>query len=251
MKISKREQIIIALLESRGMISVQELSQILDVSLSTLRKQLAAMQEQGLLIRTYGGVMSVNRVPDETFESKLHKNIAEKRRIAAFARRFVSNGAAIALGSGTTVYDLCMRMEGLNKVVAFTNSMQAGDYLSRFEGLEVHICGGIIRGQTGSIIGGEAVEYFRSLRHVDCAFIGCDAIDENGDIYSENLSVATAEKNILLCAKRRYILCDSSKFGKTALARIANLSDCDALITDSAGGQSAEIYRTMTEVHQV
>ena len=86
MKATRREQEIIALLESRGELSVKDLSSILDVSLSTLRKQLAVMQENGLVIRTYGGVMSVNRVPDETFESKLHKNITEKRRIAEKAR---------------------------------------------------------------------------------------------------------------------------------------------------------------------
>ena len=64
MKATRREQEIIALLESRGELSVKDLSAILDVSLSTLRKQLAAMQQNGLVIRTYGGVMSVNRVPD-------------------------------------------------------------------------------------------------------------------------------------------------------------------------------------------
>ena len=71
MKTARREQRIIGLLESRGEISVGELSEILDISVSTLRKQLAVMQQNGLLIRTYGGGMSVNRGPDERFESKL------------------------------------------------------------------------------------------------------------------------------------------------------------------------------------
>ena len=251
MKISKREEEIIALLESRGKISSLELSELLGISPSTLRKQLSDMQDRGLLIRTYGGVMSVNRVPDETFESKLRKNVAEKRRIAEAAYRLIPNGATVALGSGTTVYGLCMLMEDRNRVTVYSNSMQAADYLSRFTGLEVHICGGIIRSQTGSIIGKEVAEYFRGLKQVDCAFIGCDAIDENGEIFSENLSVATAEKNILLCAKRRYILCDSGKLGKTELARIASLSECDGLITGEAGSRAAEPYRSMVDVQLV
>ena len=89
MKTARREQKIIGLLESRGEISVSELSDILEISVSTLRKQLAVMQQKGLLIRTYGGVMSVNRVPDESFESKLRKNVAEKRKIAERARALV------------------------------------------------------------------------------------------------------------------------------------------------------------------
>lgn len=245
-KTSKREQTIIALLESRGRISALELSRLLGISASTLRKQLADMQERGLLIRTYGGVMSVNRVPDETFESKLRKSVSEKRRIAEAARKLIPAGATVALGSGTTVYGLSMLMDDLSRAVVYSNSMQTADYLSRFTDLEVHICGGIIRSQTGSIIGNEVAEYFRELRQVDYAFIGCDAIDESGEVFSENLSVATAEKNILLCAKHRYILCDSTKLGKTSLARITSLRECDGLITGDTGSRELERYRELT-----
>ena len=127
---------------------MNELSKLLDISVSTLRKQLAMMQENGLLIRTYGGVMSVNRVPDETFESKMHKNIAEKNRIAERARRLVPKGCTIALGSGTTVYGLSTLLGDLEKTTVYVNSMQAADYLSRCAGLEVHICSGIIRSRS-------------------------------------------------------------------------------------------------------
>lgn len=77
MKTSIREQKIISILESRGEMSVNALSEQLGVSVSTLRKQLADMQERKLIIRTYGGVMSANRFPDETFDSKLHKSVSE------------------------------------------------------------------------------------------------------------------------------------------------------------------------------
>ena len=248
MKATKREQRIIALLESRGELSVKELSSILEVSLSTLRKQLAVMQKNGLVIRTYGGVMSVNRVPDETFDSKLHKNIAEKRKIAEKARAIVPSGASIAMGSGTTVYGLSNLLDDLQHGTIYTNSMQAADYLSRVAGLEVHISGGIIRSHTGTIIGNEVAEYFRGLKEVDYAFIGCDAIDANGEIFSENLSVATVEKTILMSARHKYILCDSSKLGKTAVARIANLTACDGLITCQSEHSASEKYALLTDV---
>ena len=248
MKATRREQEIIALLESRGELSVKDLSSILDVSLSTLRKQLAVMQENGLVIRTYGGVMSVNRVPDETFESKLHKNITEKRRIAEKARSLVPNGAALALGSGTTVFGLANLLDDLPHATVYTNSMQAADYLSRSAGLEVHISGGIIRSHTGTIIGNEVAEYFRSLRQVDYAFIGCDAIDLRGEVYSDNISVAAAEKTILLSAKHKYILCDPSKIGKTAVAHITSLSVCDGLITCRSASDIAESFQFVSKV---
>ncbi len=248
MKVAKREQTIISLLESRGEISVNELSSILDVSVSTLRKQLAVMQAEGLVIRTYGGVMSVNRVPDESFDSKMQKNISEKRRIAEKARSLIPNGATIALGSGSTVFCLGNLLDDLTKGVIYTNSMQTADYLARCGGLEVHISGGIIRGRTGTIIGNDVVETFSGLKQVDYAFIGCDAIDGKGEIYSDNLSVATSEKKILLSAKHKYIVCDSSKIGKTAVAHIASLKICDGLITCSAGNHLVDNFSIFTKV---
>lgn len=246
MKTAIREQKIIGFLESRGAMSVEALSALLGVSVSTLRKQLAVMQENGLVIRTYGGVMPVNRVPDETFESKLHKNIFEKRRIAECARTLIPNGAAVALGSGTSVYGLANLLDDLPKGTVYTNSMQAADLLARCPGLEVHISSGIIRSHTGTIFGSEAAEYFRSLKQVDYAFIGCDAIDSRGVVLSDNLSVASVEKIILNCARRKYILCDSSKLGQSAVARVTELSGCDGLITMHS--PAAENYASMTRL---
>ena len=243
MKTVKREQMIIALLESRGELSVNELSSILDISVSTLRKQLSSMQANGLIIRTYGGVMAVNRVPDETFESKLHKNVAEKRRIAKKARALCRPGASISLGSGTTVYSLGHLLSDLSVGNIYTNSMQVADYLSSCPGLEVHICSGIIRSHTGTIIGSEASDYFRSMRQVDYAFVGCDAINSNGDVFSDNLSVASVEKTLLLNARHKYILCDSSKLGKSSVAHITNLEVCDGLITCPSGNSEAELLK--------
>ena len=246
MKTAKREQKIIGFLESRGAMSVEELSHLLDVSVSTLRKQLAVMQESGLVIRTYGGVMPVNRVPDETFESKLHKNIAEKRRIAELARTLIPAGATIALGSGTTIYGLANLLDDLPKGTIYTNSMQSADLAARCQDLEVHLSSGILRSPTGTIIGSEAAEYFRSLRGVDYAFVGCDAIDSSGAVLSDNLSVASVEKLILSCARHKYILCDNSKLGQSAVARVTHLKDVDGLIT--AQSPAAEVYAPQTKL---
>ena len=103
MKTGIREQKIISILESRGEMSVSALSEYLGVSVSTLRKQLADMQSRKLIIRTYGGVMSANRFPDETFDSKLHKSVSEKRRIATRARQLVHDGDSISLGSVSVI----------------------------------------------------------------------------------------------------------------------------------------------------
>lgn len=230
MKTSIREQKIISILESRGEMSVSALAEHLDISVSTLRKQLADMQSRRLIIRTYGGVMSANRFPDETFDSKLHKSVAEKRRIALRARQLVHNGDTISLGSGTTVYALSNLLDDLDSATVYTNSMQAADFLAHCGSLDVHICGGIIRSATGTIIGNEAYNFFNGIC-VDYAFISCDAIDDDGEVYSDNIAVAAVESAVLKNARHKFILCDSSKLGKRSVARIVNIRECDALIT--------------------
>ncbi|MDD6090302.1 MAG: DeoR/GlpR family DNA-binding transcription regulator [Clostridiales bacterium] len=239
MKTTVREQKIISLLESRGEMSVNELSAILDVSVSALRKQLADMQNRKLIIRTYGGVMSINPVPAESFDSKLHKSVSEKRRIATEARALISDGSSISLGSGTTVFALSNLLDDFNSGSIYTNSMQAADYLARCAAPDVHICGGIIRSATGTITGNEAYNFFRNIR-VDYAFISCDAIDEDGVVYSDNLSVATVESAVLCNADHRFVLCDSTKLGKRSIATIGKLSDCEALITGANIGSVAD-----------
>ena len=124
--------------------------------------------------------------------------------------------------------------------------MQAADLLARCPGLEVHISSGILRSRTGTIIGSEAAEYFRALKPVDYAFIGCDAIDSGGVGLSDSLSVAAVEKIVLDCAKHKYILCDSTKLGQSAVARVTELKDCDGLITLHSNG--AEEYEPFTKI---
>ena len=123
MKTSIREQKIISTLESRGEMDVKELSEILNISVSTLRKQLSDMQDKKLIIRTYGGVMSVNQFPDETFDSKLHKNVSEKRRMATKARSLIPEGSSVSLGSGTSAFALSNLLDDMNRASIYTNSM--------------------------------------------------------------------------------------------------------------------------------
>lgn len=250
MKIQKREQRIISLLEMRGEVSVTELSAILDCSVSTIRKHLAVMEENGLLIRTYGGARVIDRTLDESFDSKSHKSVQEKQKIAKKAKTLIPAGAVIALGSGTTVYGFSALLDSLPAGIVHTNSIQVAVYLSNFPKLETHVVGGIVRGRTGTIIGSEVTGYFNDLKQtkIDYAFIGCDAIDANGDIFNDNLAVATAERTLLFSAEKRFILCDSSKFGKRSTAYIANLRDCSGLITSGAQTVIMDTYKGLTNV---
>lgn len=247
MKKEEREQRIISLLDARNEMSVEEMGRILGISPSTLRKQLAEMQSKGLIIRTYGGVMSVNQVMDESFDSKLHKNTSEKLRMAIRARTLIEEGMSVALASGTSIYALCNAMNDLRNVVVYTNSMNAAEFLGRCPSLEVHVCGGIIRSHTGTIIGNDVHRFFAKL-DIDVAFFCCDSIDLEGNIYSDNLATATSEYSVIMNAKKKYLLCDSTKIGKKSIAKITSLEEIDGLITGSVAEEIPGCFKDMTDI---
>ena len=247
MKKAEREQRIISLLDSRAEMSVEEMGRILNISASTLRKQLAEMQKKGLIIRTYGGVMSVNQVLDESFDSKQHKNTSEKMRMAVMARSLIEPGMAISLGSGTSVYSLGSAMNDLSSGTVYTNSMQVADYLGRCPSLEVHVCGGIIRSHTGTIIGNDVLKFFEK-HPSDIAFFSCDAVDSDGIVYSDNLATASSEYAVMMNAKKVYLLCDSTKIGKKSTAKITTLSECTAIITGTESEGIADDFKLVTEL---
>ena len=247
MKKSEREQRIISLLDSKAEMSVEEMGRMLSISASTLRKQLAEMQKKGLIIRTYGGVMSVNQVLDESFDSKLHKNTSEKMRMAVTARALIEEGMAVSLGSGTSVYAVGSAMNDLTGGTVYTNSMQVAEYLGRCPALEVHVCGGIIRSHTGTIIGNDVLKFFEQ-HPSDIAFFSCDAVDSDGVVYSDNLATASSEYAVIMNAKLVYLLCDSTKIGKKSTAKITTLNKCTALITGIESEGIADEFKRQTKV---
>ena len=247
MKKNDREQRIISILDSKREMSVEELSSTLNISPSTLRKQLADMQKRGLIIRTYGGVLSVDPVADESFDSKMHKSSSEKLRIAIKARTLINEGASVAMGSGTSVYALANAMNDLSRGTVYTNSMQVAEYLGPYPALEVHVCGGIIRSHTGTMIGNDVTKFFEKLS-IDIAFVGCDAIDSAGNVCSDNLATATSEHAVISRAKKTFVLCDSSKIGKQSVAVITNLKNVSGLITGIEAQSMAERYSLLTSV---
>ena len=96
------ENYILYLLEIHKRMSNSDLCRALNLSTSTVRKKLAKMEEEGLLIRTYGGAASLDADRDETIGRKSQMNIQQKRMIAAAASRFVRDGETISLGGGST-----------------------------------------------------------------------------------------------------------------------------------------------------
>lgn len=225
------ESYILYLLEVRKRITNSELCQALNLSTSTVRKKLASMEKDGLLIRTHGGAASIDADRDETIAKKLRINNPQKRAIASVAAKFLEEGTVLSLGGGTTVLELTPYLLKLRKAVILTNSSLLASRIVSNRNLEVHINNGIVRGRTGCVVGPSSELLFRSIS-AEKAFVGCDSFSLESGAGSSNLLVGKTERSILECAKERYILCDSTKLNQTALYSCMTIDKITTLITD-------------------
>lgn len=231
------ESYILYLLETKKRITNAELCKALSLSTSTVRKKLAKMEQEGLLIRTYGGAASLDSDRDETIVKKSLLNIPKKKAIAQTAARHIKNGETIVLGGSSTVAELSPHILKLREAVVLTNSTVIANQISKNLMLEVHINSGIIRKRTGCVVGPSAEQLFKRY-HADKAFLGCDSFDLECGAGSDNILVGKVERSMLECARERYILCDSTKLNQTALYSYAACHEITALITDNEANPS-------------
>lgn len=225
------ESYILYYLEVHKRVSNRKLCETLHLSTSTIRKKLAKMEENGLLIRTHGGAASIDADRDETMRRKSRINILNKRAIAAEACGLVCNGDVLVLGGGSTVAEMAPWLLKLKEAVILTNSTVISSLIIPNQNLEVHINSGIIRGRTGCVVGPTSEVLFQSYS-ADKAFIGCDAFDLESGAGSDNILVGKVERVMLKCAKERYILCDSTKLNQSSLYSFVKIPEITALITD-------------------
>lgn len=225
------EQYILHILEMNTRVSVAELCERFGIAPSTARKKLAEMEARGLLIRTYGGAVSVDANRDEPISKKVLMNVAQKKAIASAAIEFIRDGDTIALGGGSTIAEMSLYLKRLRDSIIITNSIAVANNIMNNEHIEVRVNSGIVRGRTGCIVGPKSTELFAESE-ADVAFVSCDAFHIDEGAFNDNLLIGELEHSVLVCGKKKYVLCDSSKLNKKSIFAFMPIEAITALITD-------------------
>ncbi len=227
---------IIHMLEVKTRVSVEEICEACGLAPSTVRKKLARLEQEGLLIRTHGGAVSLDANRDETIEKKARSNVSRKKAIAAACARLIREGDLLLLGGGSTAAELCRFIRELRKAAVYTDSVSIADMLAKGTSgaIEVRINSGIVRGRSGCVVGPEADRLFTELKNrAGKCFLGCEGGTAADGVGVDNILVGEVEKAMFSAAKERYILCDSTKLGRKTIFRVAGIEEATALITDS------------------
>ncbi len=234
LKKSERFQRIMNILSQTGNASTTYLSSLLGVSESTIRRDLNEMAETNEEVeRVHGGVvLKSSKVGIELmFDLKLNKNIEEKKRIAKKALELIEDGDSIILDSGSTCFQIAKLLYQKKGLRVITCDVKIAEELGKFGDVETIIIGGLVRPGYYSIGGDLAVEIMSKFS-AEKAFLGIDAIDIEKGITNASMFEVGIKKDIIKNAKQIIAVSDHTKFGKIALAKVADIEELDLIITD-------------------
>lgn len=216
-----------------GAVTIEELCELLAVSPATLRRDLATMEDQGLLLRTHGGARP-HALHDEV---PVHLRDLEareaKHRIALRAAELVPPGPyAVALSGGTTTAEIARALSRRPQLTIVTNALPIAMELAARPPLKVILTGGVVRSTSFEAVGVLAENTFNAV-NVGTAFLGVDGISAAGGATTHDEVEARTNNAMLRHAQRVVVVGDGSKVGRVTFAQMAGPDRIDVLITDS------------------
>ena len=232
MKTNEREEQIIALLRETGFISVRELAARLYVSPSSIRRDLTRLEALGIVKRNYGGVVAAGGTPaSPPVAMREEINKAAKRAVAKKASLLLRDNVSVLLDDSTSAAAMVEHLAQRQGVTLFTNNIETALRATEC-GIRTYLLGGALPSDSATVtVGKFALDMLDSLR-VDLCFFSVSALSPEGELFDSTEAHNTLRRKMLSRAGVRVLLCDGSKFSRTALYRVAALADVDYICTD-------------------
>lgn len=226
----QRRHKIAELVRRAGSVRLADLVEPFGVSEPTLRKDLTALEQDGLLRRTHGGAIAIETRPITSNETRRAHHIEAKRAIAARCAELVEEGQSIYLDSGTTIEVLAEHLDR-DAISVLTNSPGAAMAVSERPGISHTLLGGEYKRVGGSLSGAITVETLARF-HVDTAFIGVSGITPQG-IFTVDVAEGYVKQAAIQAARRVIVPLDASKVGYQDFYHLAQLDIIDDVVTEA------------------
>lgn len=217
--------------QGSGFASLGELALSLSVSESTIRRDLEALEKDGLVRRTHGGAFWTGESETiEVFRTRHDDHWLAKSAIGREAANLIDDHDTILLDGGSTTYELARHLVG-RPLQVVTNSLPVAHLLSSSDSIDLVMIGGCVRGRTAVTIGPMADSMLNSI-NVGKAFLSVAGITDRG-YFNSNMMLVESEKAMLAAADQAIVVADSSKFGRVSLSRLCGLQEVHGLVSDS------------------
>ncbi|HEX9999259.1 MAG TPA: DeoR/GlpR family DNA-binding transcription regulator [Actinoplanes sp.] len=221
-----------------GQVTVGELAERFGVSIDTVRRDLDQLSADGVLVRTYGGAVSLATISrtDRAVDQRLTIQEQEKEKIAVLAAALVQDGSTIMINGGTTTLAVARNLGQHRDLTVATNNLLLPGALPPTAIRDIYLFGGAVRTLTLATIGPVSLRAHGGAEldiSCDLAVIGVGAVAADAGYTTSNLAEAAMMREMISRAARVAIVADSSKFGRRLFAQVSELSTADYLITDA------------------
>lgn len=228
--VSRRQTEVLKLLDGRGMLAIAELAQAMGISAETARRDIRALVEAGLAVRSHGAVGLAGQTGEAPFDRRMRENAPAKRAIARAVAATIADGASVMLDTGTTTSFIARELLRHRRLTVVTNSSDIARILATVNGNRVFMAGGELRGDSGAALGASALEFIGRFS-VEHAVISAGAVDAGG-VMDYDLQEAEFARAVLACGARRVVATDATKFGRRGVIRVCGFAMVDDLVTD-------------------
>ena len=245
-----RQSSILDIARKFGRVTVDELAERFDVTPQTIRKDLNELCDRRMMTRIHGGAILSSGVENVGYEARRMIASVEKDAIARAAVARIPDQASLFINIGTTTEAVARALLQHNGLMVITNNLNVASLMRDYPQIEVVIAGGVVRHSDGGVVGEAAVDFIRQFK-VDIAVIGASAIDADGALLDYDYREVRVAQAIMSNARKVVLVCDSSKFERSAPVRIGHISQVDTFITDRCEGAAIRRICQESEVELI
>ena len=213
-KTTERHQALLHMLNARGYATIDELTKCFSVTPQTIRKDINTLAGQGKVQRFHGGVGMPLSTENILYEQRKKLFLPEKKAIAQMLAKHIPDGASICINLGTTTEEVAYALLGHNNLRVLTNNLNVAAIMARNPNFDVVVAGG-------------------TVRHHDHGIIGISGIDQEGNMLDFDYREVSVARTIIECSRRVFLATDNSKFGRSAMVRVANVCDIEAVFSNA------------------
>lgn len=222
---------ILEIVRKKGSVTVAELSKILGVSESTIRRDLTLLDKQGLLVKVHGGATNLNIhyvTKDADMETKHDMNREDKRKIAKYAAGIIKPDDFVYIDAGSTT-ELMIDYITQKNAIFVTNATVHARKLAQ-KGFQVYILGGELKPTTDAIVGSEAILCLQKY-NFSIGFWGANGVNQQSGFSTPDIHEGIVKSEAMKRCRDRYVLCDVTKFEQISSASFGEFSSATIITT--------------------
>lgn len=230
MRAAERQIKIQNFIRTQEFIDAIELAAKLEVSESSIRRDLMDLEQQGLIRRVRGGAVSLQfREEPRSMGWAANRAREEKQRIGKATAALLEEGQTLIMDGGSTVAEVARQLQG-HSLQVITNSILIGQIFYDSKSVELTLTGGYLYPRLGVLLGPICEEMLTRVA-ADVLVMGIGGITEAG-LSNTNTLVVGSERKMIDVSRRVIVVADHSKFGRQAMAHLAPLEAVDTIVTD-------------------